>query len=110
METFCRRSYIGVDEYKRILNFTNDHILTITFAEWSNSELIGLATFPWEKEVYSIYGGIIMQPKRFGTKGHRDNLVHEIGHVLGLWHVHHGVSESSCEDECREVVPSMLTG
>ena len=55
-------------------------------------------------------GGIVLQSDRFGVDGTRDNLVHEIGHVLGLWHVHHGISEVGCNDQCYEHEASMETG
>ncbi|KAL1232119.1 Pappalysin-1 [Trichinella pseudospiralis] len=104
------RPYIGIEEYKRMLNVSNEDALTISFVEWSNGDLIGLSTFPWEKHVFSIYGGIVVQPKRFGSDGHRNNLIHEFGHALGLWHVHHGISEMTCDDPCRETKPSLYTG
>ena len=38
-------------------------------------------------------------------------LIHEIGHVLGLWHVHHGSQpEMLCSDACFELFPSMELG
>ena len=38
-------------------------------------------------------------------------LVHEIGHVLGLWHVHHGShQEMDCSDDCFESFPSLELG
>ncbi|OUC44360.1 hypothetical protein D917_09188, partial [Trichinella nativa] len=43
------RPYIGIEEYKRMLNVSNEDALTISFVEWSNGDLIGLSTFPWEK-------------------------------------------------------------
>lgn len=43
--------------------------------------------------------------------GHTNIMIHEVGHVLGLYHVFKGVSErESCDDPCRETVPSMDTG
>ncbi|EEC04409.1 pregnancy-associated plasma protein A, putative, partial [Ixodes scapularis] len=35
---------------------------------------------------------------------------HEMGHVLGLWHVHRGVSEVECHDDCLETRASLDTG
>lgn len=38
-------------------------------------------------------------------------LIHEIGHILGLWHVHHGsTTEMLCSDECFESFPSLELG
>lgn len=42
--------------------------------------------------------------------GHTENLVHELGHNLGLWHVHYGVSEMDCTDPCLETEPSLELG
>lgn len=104
------RSYVSIDEYKELLNMSNKEELTIAFAKWSNAELIGLSTFPWEKDVHSIYGGIVLQGDRYGNHGHLKNLVHEMGHALGLWHVHHGIAEVACDDPCRETQASLWTG
>jgi hypothetical protein len=46
----------------------------------------------------------------FGIPGKTDSLVHEFGHNLGLWHVHHGISEMTCSDPCLEVSPSLELG
>lgn len=71
-------------------------------------DVLGLATFPWEKDVYNNEGGILLRPDV--SENSANNLIHEIGHVLGLWHVHHGVDEIPCGDPCHEKTPSMITG
>ena len=58
----------------------------------------------------TLTGGVVVRPDAFGIPGRTKNLVHELGHVLGLWHVHYGVSEMSCDDACLETEPSLVLG
>ena len=60
--------------------------------------------------VWFATGGTVIQTQTFGTVGQMDSLVHEVGHHLGLWHVHHGVSEVECSDPCAETQASMVLG
>lgn len=47
-------------------------------------------------------GGMVLNPSYFGTTGHQNTMIHEMGHILGLYHVFKGVSErDSCDDPCQ---------
>lgn len=110
------RAYMSIREYKTILNFKNHRFLNVYFAQCGGLEcknmVHGLATFPWEKTAHGVLGGVIVNPSYFGHKGHTNDLIHELGHMLGLWHVFHGIStiEMKCTDECYEHFPSMELG
>lgn len=67
--------------------------------------LLGIGTFPWDPDADTALGGLWVNSRFFGA-GNK-TLSHEMGHNLGLWHTHHGVSETSgCSDECTENVHS----
>lgn len=56
-------------------------------------------------------GGMILNPSYFGTFGYNNTMIHEMGHIFGLYHVFKGVSErESCDDPCQETTASMETG
>lgn len=52
---------------------------------------LGVGTFPWDGAALGNLGGIIVDDNWFGAG--EKTLTHELGHNLGLWHTHHGVSE-----------------
>ncbi|XP_011359585.1 pappalysin-2 [Pteropus vampyrus] len=106
-----RRAYMSVKELKEALQLNSTHFLNVYFASSVKEDLAGAATWPWDKEAISHLGGVVLNPAYYGMPGHTNIMIHEVGHVLGLYHVFKGVSErESCDDPCRETVPSMETG
>ncbi|XP_077013201.1 pappalysin-2 [Tamandua tetradactyla] len=106
-----KRAYMSVKELKEALRLNSTHFLNVYFASSVLEDLAGTATWPWDKEAISYLGGVVLDPSLYGMPGHTNIMIHEVGHVLGLYHVFKGVSEGeSCDDPCREMVPSMDTG
>ncbi|XP_068921606.1 pappalysin-2 [Petaurus breviceps papuanus] len=106
-----KRAYMSVKELKEALQLNSSHFLNVYFASSVREDLAGAATWPWDKEAISHLGGVVLNPTYYGMPGHTNIMIHEVGHVLGLYHVFKGVSErESCDDPCRETTPTMDTG
>ncbi|KAF3858509.1 hypothetical protein F7725_011710 [Dissostichus mawsoni] len=109
---FDPEAYMSVKELKEALHLSGTDNLNVFFASNSvREELAGAATWPWAKESLTHQGGMVLSPSYFGTMGHQNTMIHEMGHIFGLYHVFKGVSErDSCDDPCQETTPSMETG
>lgn len=64
---------------------------------------VGLGTFPWDPLALTASGGIIIDKDYWDSTN--EVLTHEVGHCIGLWHTHHGVSEVSTCGGCYENPP-----
>ncbi len=63
-------------------------------------------TFPWDdvRLPLSNLGGVMLSEQNVFPAPYHDNvLAHEIGHTLGLWHTHHGVTEVDTCERCYEM-------
>ncbi len=95
----------------QFLHFSIDETdaMKTTYAEAPESQVnvyvvqtsgFSFGTFPWDPNAPTALGGIVMHKGHFGPG--QSILTHEMGHNLGLWHTHHGVSEVPSCSACYE--------
>ncbi|KAH3797262.1 pappalysin-1-like [Dreissena polymorpha] len=106
------RGYMHVDELKSAIGLNGSDAINVYLVTsgWNRDHFRGVATYPWDKNVFTVMGGIAMHAATISEPHTLKTLVHEMGHALGLWHVHRGVSEMSCDHPCIETHPSMVLG
>ncbi|KAJ8039578.1 Pappalysin-1 [Holothuria leucospilota] len=101
------RAYISLNLYKETVGLDSKTHLNVHLVTLVEGGVMGLAAYPWYSEALTIYGGTVIDTD---SLKHNNTLIHELGHNLGLWHTHHGITELSCSDKCRETYPSLNLG
>lgn len=81
---------------------TPDQVLNIMVSKQAaGGNLAGRAqAFPWENPSQPEHRSVWVNIDYFGYGG--KTATHEVGHVLGLWHTHHGVDEVTVCGDCYE--------
>ncbi|XP_067938651.1 pappalysin-1-like isoform X2 [Watersipora subatra] len=104
------RSYFHLTEVKNSIPTSEDK-LSIIVLNWMDLDMLGVASLPWERNSDHVFGSLVVNPAAIAAPFSYETLVHELGHVLGLWHVHHGITEvKDCSDECLEREASLVLG
>ncbi len=89
--------YGGNSDLMKELYAVEPHLQCNVFVKSWNG---GVGTFPWDPDALTAQGGIILGESVFG--GDDSVISHEMGHNLGLWHTHHGVTEVAGCSACWE--------
>ena len=59
---------MNVNEYKVAIGLRGDKNLNVFFANWTDESLLGVATLPWERTVFSV-DGIYLQVQFYYYNG-----------------------------------------
>ena len=98
--------YEGPDEGKSWsdlgMNFSIFSLSTLNIFVVNLFEMNGIANFPWDNQNLFLNGSVLVHFQEFSQ--FNTTLVHEIGHVLGLWHIFRGVNEVAECGDCYEFV------
>ncbi|MCP4632912.1 MAG: T9SS type A sorting domain-containing protein [candidate division Zixibacteria bacterium] len=95
------RHYPDGTQMKQALAVAPDSQCNVYITDYGSSSY---GYFPWnEVDPLSYHGGILLSENHVYPYPNTGNvLAHELGHNLGLWHTHHGVSEVTQCGECYE--------
>lgn len=104
INSYCSGTYTtDINTMKDLYNESPATQCNIYFSAQDNCVqgiLLGIGTFPWDVNALSARGGLWVNSSYAGTG--QKTASHEMGHCLGLWHTHHGVSEVTSCSACYE--------
>ena len=56
-----------IDDYKKQIGITNRDGLNVFVVNLNDENTQGMAVFPWEKSLHTVFGGVFLPPKNFAT-------------------------------------------